>query len=306
MQVHISIVVPVHNSEQTLNELFERLVKVFDVEQKRFEVVFVDDQSLDNSWSILKNLKQQHPNCIKLIRLAKNYGQHNATLCGLNHSSGSYIITLDDDLQNPPEEIPKLIKQMERSNADLVYGVSDSKHPPLRNAGSKLWKYTAKKFDNGMGDGSSFRLIKRSLVDNIINHKQFFVFIDELLPWYTSAIEFVKVDHHPRKKGKTGYSTKKLFDLTGSLTIFYGSWPLRMMTYMGVFFSLLFFIIGLYFIFRKIFLDVAIQGFTALIVAVLFSTSLILLCFGIIGQYLINAYTVLNQKPVYSVKEMDL
>ena len=301
-----SVVIPVFNSAAVLPELFGRLRDILYPIDNHFEVIFIDDFSGDKSWSVLMDLKRANSTQIKILRLSKNYGQHNATLCGLNHANGDYIITLDDDLQHLPEEIPKLIKSMNDSSADVVYGVSDNVHYNYRNAGSKAWKYTAKAVDNGMGNGSAFRLIKRYIVDQIKHHRQFFVFIDELLPWYTSFIHFEKVKFNPNPGRKSGYSLKKLFNLTGSLTIFYGSWPLKMMTYVGLLVSFLSFSAGIYFIIKKIAFDVAIQGFTALIVTILFSTSLILLCFGIIGQYLINAYTVLNQKPSYSIKEKML
>ena len=301
-----SIVIPVFNSEQSLNELAERIQKVFSSLGKSYEIIFVDDYSSDKSWDAIKSLRQKDPGKVRCIRLAKNYGQHNATLCGFQHATGSFIITLDDDLQNPPEEIPKLIQRIQETSADVVYGISKNQHSLARRTGSGIWKHYSEKFEQGYGNGSSFRLIKSEIIQKIIHYRQYFVFVDQLLYWHTAAAEFVQVEHHARVHGKSRYSRKTLFSLSGNLIIFYTSLPLKLMTYSGIILSFGSMLLALYFILRKIFLHVRVEGFTALIVAILFSTSMMLICFGIIGEYLARIYSVLNERPTFAIKEKQI
>lgn len=303
-----SVVIPVYNSQNSLNELFQRLKKTFESfeSETTYEVIFVDDFSKDESWGVLKSLKKEHPEHLKIIRLAKNYGQHNAIFCGFRNSTGERIITIDDDLQQAPEDIVLLVNRMDDTDADLVYGVGGNKHSVSRKIGSDLYKKGSKYIDKKYGEGSSYRLLTSSLLKKVIAHKQHFIFIEELLFWYTEWIEVVKVQHHPRKSGKSGYSPLKIFRLVVKSSVNYSNWPLKFMIYGGGFLSLLFFLIGLYFIYKKIFIGVLVPGFTALIVAIFFSTSILLLCFGIVGKYLFNIYDILNDKPTYSIKEAFL
>ncbi len=298
-----SVVIPVYNSQDSLEELYNRISETLSKVSDSFEVVFVDDFSNDASWDNLLKLKNTHLNNVKIIRFAKNYGQHNAVLCGLKYCKGDRIVTIDDDLQQAPEDILLLIDKMDNSNADLVYGVGGKHHSVARRMGSKLYKQGSKHIDGKYGEGSSFRLIERSLLEKVIGRKQHFVFIEELLFWHTEYIEVVKVNHYPRKSGKSGYSPFKLFKLVVNVSINYSNWPLKFMIYGGAVLSLISFLFGLYFILKKIILGVNVPGFTALIVAIFFSTSILLLCFGIVGKYLQNIYIVLNDKPAYSIKE---
>ena len=303
-QVEYSIVVPVFNSSGTLNELFSRLDSIMEGLGKGWEVIFIDDGSEDNSWKTLTELKSKYPEHITAIRLNKNFGQHNATFCGFNFMSGEWLITLDDDLQNPPEEILKLIEAQQQTDADLVYGVYEKKrHSYARNVGSNYLKRTSRILGRP-GEGSAFRMISKDIVQKLLMHHQNFIFIDELLHWYTDNIYYVNVLHDKRKNKKSGYSTRKLWGLVTNLMIYYTSLPLKLMTYGGIISSAFFMILSLIFIINKIFFDVPIPGYTSIIVAILFSTSLILFCLGIIGEYLSRIYMVQNKKPPYSIKKV--
>ncbi|MGM0565915.1 MAG: glycosyltransferase family 2 protein [Bacteroidota bacterium] len=303
-RIDYSVVVPVYNAEETLVSLFEGIISAFESLRKSVEVIFVDDGSKDQSWKVLTYLKNDYPDKVKAIRLAKNYGQHNAIFCGLSFVKESDVITIDDDLQTPPEEIIKLIKKHEETNADLVYGYyKRKKHNLWRNLGSKFLKKTSKTLYNAPGEGSSFKLIENKLVKDILNHYQNFVYIDELFLWYTEDIAFVEVRHISRKGGGSGYTAGKLLRLFFNITIYYTAVPLKLMTATGLIASLISFGFGIRFIIRKIFFDVPL-GYTSMIVTILFSTSLILLSLGIIGEYLNRIYLVQNKKPPYSIKKV--
>lgn len=299
-----SIVVPVYNSESTLEALFSRVKKVFETLGKSFEVVFVDDCSKDKSWEVLSGIKAIHPNEVVAIRLTRNYGQHNAVFCGFEYAKGDYIITLDDDLQVPPEEINKLIGKYRETDADLVYGYFGKKHHSVvRNFGSYFIKKSSRLLLQSPGEGSSFRLLSSELAKNLLKHNQHFLYIDELLLWYTGNIAFVQVDHQKRNISHSGYSTWKLMKLSINIVIHYTAVPLKIMTYGGFILSILSFFLAIRFIINKLIHDVPL-GYTSLIVAILFSTSIIMLCLGVIGEYLTRIYKVQNKKPPYSIKKI--
>jgi undecaprenyl-phosphate 4-deoxy-4-formamido-L-arabinose transferase len=302
-EVEYSIVIPVFNSSDTLNELFNRIKNALNETGKSWEVIFIDDGSEDESWKTLGNLKESNPDKVTAVRLSKNFGQHNATFCGFNFMNGNWLITIDDDLQNPPEEITKLIKAQEEMDADLVYGVYEKKqHSYARNLGSSYFKRTSRILGRP-GEGSAFRLISRDIVQKLLMHHQNFIFIDELLHWYTDNVYYVNVNHEKRRAKQSGYNTRKLWGLVTNLMIYYTSVPLKIMTYGGFISSAFFMVLSVIFVIQKIFFNVPL-GYTSVIVAILFSTSLILFCLGIIGEYLSRIYLVQNKKPPYSIKKV--
>lgn len=299
--MNYSVIVPVYNSAEMLGELVSRISSVFKSLNSSFEIILVDDGSTDDSWKTIEQIKSKYPDTLKAIMLTRNFGQHNATLCGMSLSAGHQIITIDDDLQFPPEEINKLIECYNKTGADIVYGVPENKkHSAIRNIGSIYMKATS---DETRG-GSSFRLIKREICDQIIEkHQNNFLFIDTVVTWYTNSIETVTVRHEARKSGKSGYTFSKLTSLYFSILINYTAYPLKIMTYSGLFFSIITFLIGSRFIFKKLVHNVPL-GYTSIIVSILFSTSLILFSLGVIGQYLFKLYQLQNKKPPYSIQKL--
>ena len=300
-----SIVVPVFNSEDTLEELFSRTKAVFDELDSNFEFIFVEDCGKDKSWQVLQQIKKEHPDLVTAIKLHRNYGQHNATICGFSFARGEMIITMDDDLQHPPEELPKLIAKQKEEDADIVYGIFQKKqHSKVRNAGSRSARTTSKLLLEGTGKGSSLRLIRKDIIDKLLEHTIHFVFIDQLLLWHTNDIDFVDVEHHKRKVTKSGYTMKKLFMMVTDLTYFYTNIPLKLMVWGGLVMSLVFFLFGLRFIFQKLLFNVSVPGYTSTIVVILFSTGIIVFSLGIIGGYLSRIYMVQNKKPPYTIKKV--
>lgn len=303
-QVDISIVIPVYNSENTLEELFNRIKATLEKTDKSFEVIFCEDHGADKSWNVLMKIKKENPSLVTAVRLNKNYGQHNAIMCGFHFAKGDMIITMDDDLQHPPEEIEKLLLTCDKECSDVVYGVYRKKrHSVARNVGSYSVKKASKLLYQGKGKGSSFRLIKKEIIEKILLHHQYFIFIDELLLWYTDSIDFVEVEHHKRVKSKSTYTKRKLFSLMSDLVFFYTTAPLKLMVYGGFLVSIISFLIGIRFIIQKIFFDVPL-GYTSVIVTVLFSTSIIVFSLGVIGGYLSRIYQVQNKKPPYNIDKV--
>lgn len=297
-----SVVVPVYNSEKTLEELYLRTEKFFSAKQKSFQMIFVDDGSADNSWWVIAALKKKYPEAITGIKLSKNYGQHNALFCGLTFVKGAQVITLDDDLQTPPEEIEKLLKTYEETGADLVYGYYVKKeHSWIRNLGSWFIEKVFKNFANTSGKGSSFKLINAAITEKIISRNYRMFFLDEIIAWHTDNIAHVVVEHLPRKEGQSGYTLLNLFKMTVKLVVGYTAFPLKILSWFGLLSALICLGFVGYFIYMK-YTYGAEMGFTALIVSIFFSTGVILFSLGIIGEYMRRLYIGETGKPSFTVK----
>lgn len=299
-----SVIIPVFNSSSTITKLIEGISETFDELGYSFDIVLVDDGSTDNVWEIILELKQRFKPLLTAIRLKRNYGQHNATFCGLTFGRGKFVITMDDDLQHPPSEIKKLIEMQLESNAEMVYGVFENKeHSRFRNLGSRLFRHSAGKYFGRPSQGSAFRLINRELVDKVIQHSLNFMFIDELLYWYAEEPAYAAVEHRKRESNKSGYSKRKLFKLITGLVINYTNVPLKFMVYGGFFGSMVTAVIAVYYIILKFFFNVP-MGYTSIIVGIMFSTSIILFSLGIIGEYLSRIYLAQNKKPPYTIRKI--
>lgn len=299
----LSIVVPVYQSESTLEELYSEIGRVL-TPLVSFEVIFIDDGSSDASWDKLIRLKEQYPDTITAVRFSRNFGQHSAIACGFNFAKGDAIVTMDDDLQHPPAEIVKLIRKYEEGDYDLVYGEYESKqHSGWRNAGSSILKQGSKMENGRSVSGSSFRLMSNPIAKKVASHLQSgFLFIDEVVYWYTHRITSVTVEHHPRKSGKSTYTGRKLFSLYFNILVNYSAVPLKLMTWFGLFSSIITFLLGLRFLLKKLMhTTYIVPGFTATIVTILFSTSILMLCMGIVGQYLYKIHQLQNKRPQFHI-----
>ena len=301
MIVQVSVVIPVYNSSKSLEELLQRTTAA--LTDTPHEIIMVNDGSKDDSWETITRLKAHYGDKLVGVNLSRNFGQHNALVCGFSLASGELIVTMDDDLQHPPEEIEKLIAKYNETQADVVYGIPENKqHSGMRNAGSYFVRKSSHYLENKV-EGSSFRLIRATVAKKIdTHHHNTMLFIDEILSWYTSNYANVTVRHDARKHGQSTYSYQTLFRLYLDIVVNHSAVPLQIMTWLGLIGSLVTFGIGTLFIIRKFIYDVPI-GFTALIVAILFTGSILMMCMGIIGRYLYKLYQLQNRKPGYVVRE---
>ena len=304
-KVKYSIVIPVYNSENTLEKLLDRLQFVFKNSYSDFEIIFIDDGSKDNSWLKLKYLRSKDSK-VKIVQLMNNFGQHNALMCGFRFVSGDYIITLDDDLQNPPEEIPKLINKI-NEGYDVVYGNYISKqHSGYRNLGSYLIQLVYKKIFNVHNNLTAFRIIRRQLINNILRYEKSYVFIDGLLAWNTKNIGFISTMHHERGDGRSGYGIKKLFTLSLNMITNFSIVPLQVASAIGLLFSILGFIMAVYFFLKKIIYGIPVEGYTSLIIVITIFSGIQLLTLGLIGEYIGRMHLNINNKPQYEIREQIL
>ncbi|HRG87726.1 MAG TPA: glycosyltransferase family 2 protein [Chitinophagales bacterium] len=300
-----SVVVPVYNSEKTLAELCTRVDATFMQMNTPYEIILVNDHSRDGSWNVIRQLKNKYNEKLTAVHLRGNFGQHKALLCGFQFARGEYIVTIDDDLQFFPEDIELLIKRVHETKSDLVYGtyMDERKHSPVRRWGSNFMGYVFEKFGNTVGQGSSFKIIHRSVIDKIKDYNHSFTFVDEILSWHTTKIEWQQVRHAARREGTSGYSVTKLVFLSLNLIFAYTTIPLRFMTWFGLASFWVCLVLVIYFIYMKITLGSPL-GFTALIVSIFMSTGLILFSLGIIGEYLNRLFALQHKKPPYLIQEV--
>lgn len=233
--MNLSVVIPVYNSEQTLGALVERL-QAF-LAGRDFEIVLVNDGSADGSERIGQQLAGQYTN-VKFISLRRNFGEFNAVLCGLNHATGHYVAIIDDDFQNPPESILTLVNYAETSQYDVVYSrYAQKQHHWFRNWGSWLVN-TLTTYSIGKPRDlylSSFKLIRRDIVNEIVRYRGPYPYIDGLIFRVTHNVGSVEVPHQSRVEGRSNYTARKLIGLFLNVFIGYSLWPIRVFSVVGVF-----------------------------------------------------------------------
>jgi undecaprenyl-phosphate 4-deoxy-4-formamido-L-arabinose transferase len=302
----VSVVVPVYRTGEQLRALYARLHPVLDGIDPAWELILVDDASGDGTFEVMLALRQEDPR-VRLVRFARNAGQQHATLCGLTRARGRYVITLDDDLQNPPEEIPRFIAQL-RAGDDLVIGRIEGgkQHKAYRNLGSRTVQALAARIV-GKPDHislSSYRGMSRRAVDSIASYAGAHVYLPALMFSAVPAdrISNIPVPHHARGAGQSTYTTRKLLKLASNLLINYSSLPLRAVTMWGFFVSIASVAYALWIALRVFLHGSPISGWPTVVVLVAFLSGNIMLCLGVLGEYigrLVQENSRLGQFPVY-------
>ena len=304
----VSVVVPVYNSRDSLEELCLRIDRTFAALGRDYEIILVDDSSKDDSWKVLKRLQAEHEGKVKIIQLMRNFGQHNALMCGFHYASGNYVITMDDDLQNPPEEIPRLIKKMEEGY-DCVIGALETKQDSLmKKIGSRIIRYLNSSIFDKPKDLklSTFRIMTKPVVDEIKGMKTPYPYISGMLLSVTRNIANVTVRHEKRKYGQSTYTFKKLIVLAFNLIINYTSLPLRALALFGIIISICSFCMGLYFIIKKLMVNSIVPGWTSVVVLVSFFNGVLLAILSIMGEYFARIIGEVSNRQQYTVREKYL
>lgn len=300
---NVSVVVPVYRSERTLDEFCSRVTTA--LEGCSFEVILVDDASPDGSWGKLCEIHRA--DCrFKAVQLARNFGQHCALMCGFALATGEYVVTMDDDLQHPPEEIPKLIAAMdENPDVDLVIGAyAEKKHSFFRNLGTlmsrRLGLYIFKLDPNLRF--SSFRIVRALTVKSILDIQMERPRVGQLLIQMSNKVINVTVNHDPRKYGKSGYTYSRLMKDLISNVMNNSALPLQWISYLGFFSAGMSFILAGYYLYRYFFIGVSVAGWTTLVLLFLFYSGVLLLAVGFIGEYLIRIIKENKRMPQYVIR----
>lgn len=300
----LSIVIPVYGGGKTITRIVQDIVCQVNTESQ-IEIILVDDDSPDNAWQILRDLHGRYPRLVRAVRLMRNFGQHNAIMCGLRHARGRYIITMDDDGQHPPKEIERLVRCLEETGADVVYGVPRRReHANWRNFGSAIVTAFYKTIFRTNVTPSAFRILRRETVASILPYDLNYTYLDGLLAWSTNRIASVEVEHLPRSEGKSGYSLAKLIHLALNVFTSFSYLPLQVVTFLGFVVALFGLGMGAYYVFRYLTGAITVPGYASIIVAVLVLGGLQMLALGIIGEYLGRVHLNINRKPQYVVRDM--
>jgi undecaprenyl-phosphate 4-deoxy-4-formamido-L-arabinose transferase len=304
--LEISAVVPVYRSAPLLPELHRRLTAALDALAERHEIVFVEDAGGDDSWAVIERLAADDPR-VRGIRMSRNYGQHNALLCGIRAARYGVTVTLDDDLQNPPEEIAKLVARL-GDDVDVVYGTPEQEqHGFLRDQGSRITKLalqTAMSAETAR-HVSAFRAFRTRLRDAFATYGGPFVSIDVLLTWGTTRFDHVSVRHEPRKAGASNYTLRMLITHALNMMTGFSTLPLQVASLIGFVFTLF----GLAVLARTLITYLVLGGttapgfpFLASIIAIFSGAQLFAL--GIIGEYLARIHFRTMDRPTYLVREV--
>lgn len=299
-----SVVIPVYNSTATLPELVQRLDTVFNTLGVSHEVIFVDDASPHpESWAILKELATMHDH-VHSIQLVRNFGKAGAVLCGMRHAAGQWVITIDDDLQHAPEDIPSLLEKQEH---DIVIGAfTNKKHSVLQKCTS-LFKGLFDAYILNRPRGirmSPFKLFKASVIEHMLSVETTRPFIPALMLYTTRDIVQVNVTHHPRQHGKSSFSLGRRWRQFSNLLFGNSSLVLRFIAFLGVSVAAFSLLYGLWLIMSYFLHGRSVPGWTSLMVITLMLGGLIMFSVGVIGEYLIRIIERVERRPAYLEREI--
>jgi undecaprenyl-phosphate 4-deoxy-4-formamido-L-arabinose transferase len=299
-----SIVIPVYNGARTVGRLVERLSEV--LPEGGFQIVLVNDGSQDESHEVCLELSAKDP-FITYVNLARNFGEHNAVMAGLQFVEGDYTVIMDDDFQNPPEEVLKLVDEARLGQFDVVYTYySKKRHSIFRNLGSRFNNWVA----NFMLDKpkdlylSSFKCLSLFAVKEILKYNGPYPYIDGLVLRSTRNIGKIEVSHASREEGSSGYTLRKLVRLWLNMFVNFSVMPLRASSVLGLVFSTLGLIFSVAVIIEKLLHPEIPIGWPSLIVVVMMFSGVQLLMLGLIGEYLGRLFLSMNATPQFAVREV--
>ncbi len=299
----LSVVIPCYNSAQNLEDLVSRIERALSLAGSAFEVLLVEDGSPDGTWDVIERLAQCH-GYVRGFRLMRNYGQHNALLCGIRAATGDVVVTMDDDLQNPPEEIPKLLSRLDQG-FDVVYGTPlKERHGLLRDAASQVTKIALK---SAMGapiarQVSAFRAFRTRLRNAFEDYHGPFLSIDVLLTWATTRFSAVAVQHDSRRIGASNYTLPKLVAHALNMMTGFSTLPLQIGSLVGFAFTVFGLGVLAYVVGRFLIQGAAVPGFAFLASIISIFSGVQLFALGMIGEYLARMHFRMMERPTYVVK----
>jgi glycosyltransferase involved in cell wall biosynthesis len=304
---YLSLVVPCFNEEAAVPLFYDEAVKICASINEKFEIIFIDDGSKDNTLNILRRLANQD-NHIHYISFSRNFGKEAAILAGLQAAQGRYIATLDADLQHPPSLVPLMLEEITRGDYGCVAAKRTRKgDPPLRLFFAKCFyrvisMLTGIEITDGVGD---FRLMTNTYVDTILRLEERNRFSKGIYPWIGFKIKLIEYENVARIAGATKWSFFKLFSYSLDGIIAFSTKLLSFASLMGIISFFLSVVLFILFIIRKIFFGVPFDGWTGIVCLIIFFGGIILLSIGIVGQYIAKMYTEIKQRPHFIIKEVQ-
>jgi glycosyltransferase involved in cell wall biosynthesis len=297
----VSIVVPVYGGSAALPELCNRLDAVMRTTGLDYEVILVDDRGQAEAWSVISTVAARHPH-VRGLRLGRNFGQHAATICGISYARGKWIVTMDDDLEHPPESVPALLAVGDDDHP-LVYGVFEKRtHATYRNLSSELMRRMLKRaFPDLNEDYCSFRAIHAPLAKQLDRFGFNRPYIDGMLSWLTSSTRSVSVPHEQRQHGESTYTMRKLLSHAANIFVTFSYLPLRIATFSGAGLAAISFLYLMYVIYGRLTGGITNPGYASLMSVVLFACGIQLLILGVVGEYVGRLMGATFRRPVYVV-----
>jgi len=300
----ISILIPIYNEQDVLSQLFERLYPVMDALERSYEIIFADDGSKDRSVAMLRAQYQQRPDATRVVLLRTNVGQHAALMAGFEYAHGEYVITLDADLQNPPEEIPKLIAEMDAGH-DYVGSIR-------RKRQDQKWRHYASRAMNKLrhrmtnivmtDQGCMFRGYHRDIVAALLDSTESHTFIPALAYIYAGNPTEIVVEHEERAAGESKYSLFKLIHLNFDLMTSFSIVPLQVFSLIGMGVSLVSLAFVIFLLIRRLVVGPEAEGVFTLFAITFFMIGILLFAVGILGEYVGRIYIQVRNRPRFLVR----
>jgi glycosyltransferase involved in cell wall biosynthesis len=304
----ISIIVPVYNGEKTILSLFNSIKNVFDTQLKEvsFQVIFVYDCGNDNSWEKIVDIKQNNSAKVKAIKLSRNYGQHNAIICGIKNAESDFIITMDEDLQHDPSYIVQLIEEQKSGNYDVVYAkYKERKHNFFRNFTSWVMNSLLMAgIPNLHPHYSSYRLIKTEIAKECTKMRNSYTFLDGYLSWLTKKVSSIEIEHKERPIGESSYSIGRLVNHSLNIFFTFSDLPFKLFTFASTTIFLFTFSYSTYIVVRKILYNDIPSGYSSIIIFLGIGLGFLLLGLGIITAYVHRINEKITQKPNFYESEI--
>lgn len=311
MTLKFSIVIPIYNEEENLFELYSRitssmegLIKNSDSYKETFEIIMVNDGSTDHSWELIEELHNKDKR-VKGVDFSRNFGHHVAISAGLDYAKGDYVILMDGDLQDQPEEIHKLYNKISEGY-DLVYGIRIARQDPLvkKMTSALFWWILRKSSNVNMPAGQTMlRIMSKRLVKTLKGMKEHARFVHGMMAWAGFKTAQIEVKHNERYRGESKYNLARMFKLAFHAATSFSTVPLRLATYSGLLSSFTSLIFSFFFIFQRLFYGVSVSGYSSTIVAIFFVGGIQLLVLGMFGEYLGRTYQEVQQRPLYIIQD---
>lgn len=304
--IYLSVVIPVYNEQENIKNLTSRLLKVCRGLKHSFEIIYINDGSRDKSYALLNTIQEEHPKEIRVIHFNGNFGQHMAVMAGFEYSRGEVVVTLDADLQNPPEEIPKLIAEIEKGH-DSVGGIRlERQDSVFRKWASKLNNKIRYFLTNiKMTDqGCMLRAYSRRVVDLMVSSYERSAFIPALAYTLSSNPTEIEVEHSDREAGKSKYNLYKLLRLNFDLMTGFSLLPLQLFTLVGMLVSMGSFLFVIYMFVRRIIVGPEAYGLFTLFAILYFLVGIVLMGLGIMGEYIGRIHQNSRSRPKFIVQEV--
>ncbi|MFC1553795.1 glycosyltransferase family 2 protein [candidate division KSB1 bacterium] len=303
-KIHLSVVIPFFEEEDIIEKMLLSVLGIMKEIGKSFEIVCIDDGSKDRTWEILKGLTAENPE-IRALRLSRNFGKESALCAGLENAKGDVVITIDGDMQHPPELIPEFIKKWENTKANVIEGVKVDRGQEglLSKIGAGLFYSIISRLSGfDLKGASDFKLMDREFVDSWKQMPERSVFFRGMNEWLGYKREVIQFEVAPRVQGKSKWSLFSLIKLAFSGVTAFTSFPMHIITFAGLIFLVFSTLLGLQTLYNK-FTGVAVDGFTTVILLLLIIGSVLMLGLGVIGEYISRIYNEVKNRPRYVISE---